>query len=221
MSGKEIIIEDDFDVTVALKSKEHPNSLYNLLPAILRPCVDAIPREYFTLSPDELETSAKDELKRNMSRYLTLKKLRVAFWQEHAMMIKHARSFDLNLVVKNVCSMGFFMKLANSPLLLYYILQPPEDYKVQMEEALLFGLDQLREILAMELDEFEKKDQAKMADVQRRIVVDFMNYSRGMPVHRTVNVNLDEDASQPQRGVEQLEEIDDKLKRLEERLKSQ
>jgi len=103
--------------------------------------------KYMELPEEELEKLVKPSL--------TLKRLRTNFWREYEMIHRNygrtshqENNISIYRICVGICTNDFFAnKIAPNDLLLAWIIRPPVNYEVAMEEALQHGLDRMREIL--------------------------------------------------------------------------
>jgi len=130
-------------------AESNKNSMINMAP----PWLQARMRtegmmKYMELPEEELEKLVKPNL--------TLKRLRTTFWREYEMLHRNfgrapatlENKISIYRICVGICTNEFFAnKIAPNDLFLAWIIRPPVNYEVAMEEALQQGLDRMREIL--------------------------------------------------------------------------
>lgn len=177
---------------IVLAEKENPRALTNMLPPVFARWIE----EHLHTSPELFD---KDE--QTLYKYLlkeigkqptaTDNRLRLKFWFEFDRAM--SQGLDKMLVVNiiaGVCSKElFYDKYLKSPSKVAWLLCPPTGYIIKAEEALEFGLEQLRDILDQPHVVAGKFD-ARLADLKIKIVAMLDTRVKGAPVQRSVNVNL-------------------------------
>lgn len=204
--------------------KTNPKSVYNMVPPSVRRRIDEIPDELWLLGTKELEKKYEDISPIDM-------KLRQSFWLEYDKAHQLNTAVRINNVIRGICSRTLFTtSIAARPHRLRYILEPPEDYKVVMQELLQIGMDEVRDILKAPLMTVDLKGNevtdAKIAAVKLKAVEMLYNRLQGMPIHRsmqiTQNTNFNHNTSGEGKGgvpdfsqVKDLEELEKIVQRLE------
>lgn len=175
-----------------LKDESNPTSVINLVPTVVAARIKAIPDDVFDLEFDELAELAKaGENER---------KMRVAFWLEYERAIRTASPILVANVYKGVCNQSnFYNRFIVNSYRLAYILTPPEDYSVKMEEMLLLAMNEERKILETPIKQvrtilkdgkektFDYVD-SSLAMVKHKIRESIQNRLQGMPVHRSMQI---------------------------------
>ena len=167
--------------------RENPFSVYNLCPQSVKDGIDNVPEYLWLLTPREMEKEYEGDLT-NVDRML-----RHSFWLEYDVAQKRGRPMVMENVFRGVCSRSMFDKfISKTPHRFAYMLKPPENYRVALEEILELGVRELREIIKAPIHFFDKKGNkltdSKLAGVKVKIVEALMNRLQGMPVHRSMQV---------------------------------
>ena len=125
------------------------SSMINMAPPWLQDHMrSANVMEYMELS--------EEELKKRVRPNLTFKRLRTNFWREYEMLHRNfgrapatlEKSISIYRICVGICTNEYFAsKIATNDLFLSWIIRPPVNYEVAMEESLQHGLDRMREIL--------------------------------------------------------------------------
>lgn len=152
-----------------------PLSVINLVPDPLRRQLELLRRSDKAHLLDLTETDLFKALDRlNQRPNPTDNRLRVKFWLEYDRLHETAERVSPRMVCANitsrVCSRELFYKhyITNHPRLAW-LLCPPASYMARMQEALNFGVDQVREILALPPNEVNREVRAA-ADMKIRLV---------------------------------------------------
>jgi len=146
---------DERQQEVSLWDEADPGSLINLVPEIVAKRFTearaALP-ELFELDEQDL---ARELRKRNQTPTATDHRLRLKFWLEYDKAKDSDSKIEIKQVTSNVCSKEFFYAhyLAR-PGKVAWLVCPPVGYATKMTEALEFGLEQLRDILAADHYEY-------------------------------------------------------------------
>lgn len=209
---------------VDLFDRTNKKSVINLLPDSLQAKVFAHSRE----RPDLFKMNEK-ELRTQTKPTPTECRLRLAFWNEFNEALAGNSSMVMSNIFTGICSQQYFdSRITNEANCMAWLLCPPANYIVALEEMLMQSQMRLREIL----DEDPVVDgevNFKLAELQLKIHQTVENRLRGSTVQRTqlmgeirttnmnVNANLAVTPEQAEHaiakmvGQESLAEIDEKL----------
>lgn len=202
---------------------ENPRSVINLLtPGVRAQILSAIESMPHLFQYDEHELyRALGKLKAQPSAIDN--RLRLAFWSEY----NRAQENDDHMrgvsIYGGICTHQHFTeRYLKRPEKVAWMLCPPTAYETMLEEALQFGVDQLRDILALPLTDERGKVNTSLAALKERIVARLDSRKFGSIVQRSLNVNMSEDKTTDKRLKEALlannmEEIQKKLRALEKR----
>lgn len=123
-------------------NESNPRSVINIVPEPVRRAMLLIPGEY--LAWDE------QMLKRQIKPNATTSRLRISFWQEYNRAQEDNKPINITRVYAGVCTNGFFYnKFLPQSALVAWMITPPTDYMKAMQETLVEGVDQLREIVTL------------------------------------------------------------------------
>ncbi len=205
------------DVAVRPEDSDNPRHVLNLVPDAVRRSMERIPAEYLLMDEVELESHAPRQ-----KWTLVDRRLRTAFWIEYARAQDAGTGMQMTLVYSGTCSRPYFYNtILESKSKLAYIMSPPTNYALAMEEALNFGVMRLREILDFPLyttdkDGIERPD-AKVADVILKTVALIDQRVKGAVIQRieqkNLNVHMGAKTAKDQ-DVISVDEIDRKLAEL-------
>lgn len=183
----------DLEPVNPLKDESNATSVINLVPTAMATRLKAIPEYVFDMEMKELEEKA------NVGQ--VERKIRVAFWLEYERAHRNGTPVRMASVYQGTCSMGYFFKnLITNSFKLAYILTPPEDYRVVMEEMLMLAMEEERQILQTPIKQTrtitDKRGEQKtvevidssLAMVKHKIRESLQNRLVGMPVHRSMQI---------------------------------
>jgi hypothetical protein len=192
---KDLIIRSGIggdDVNVV--NSDDAKSVFSLLPEAAQNYVKDIPEGVWNLSLGELVREAKPSLE--------LRKLRIAFWLEYERAVRTEMPMNMTSICKGLMGVQTLYKsVLAKPHAAVYLMTPPEDYRVQMEEMLQLALEEERKILelpAVKKTTYVNKNgdpivsevvDTGVASIKHKIRESLQNRLHGMPVQRTHNVN--------------------------------
>lgn len=196
--------------TVAIIDKDDPRSVFHLLPEVMQRYVETIAPEVWERSFAELTRDAKPDV--------DLKQLRIAFWMDYERCKRNGADIVLAQLCTGIMSIGRFKKhVLGDPFKLAYLLTPPEDYRVKLEEMLQVALEEERKILTLpnvkKKITFDKEGNehisettdASIAAVKHKIRESLQNRLYGLPVARIHQVNRNIDSTDDGKKIEDME----------------
>lgn len=205
---------------IAVSDLDNPRSVINLVSPVVREAMKRVPEEFLSLNDKELENLSPQK-----AFTVTDRRLRTAFWIEYGRAQDSMSSMNMAGIYGGICSRPYFYtNIMQDKVRLAYLLTPPQDYKVAMEEALSYGVDKIREILEMPLyDQNTGRPDPKIADVILKAVALIDQRVKGAVVQRhqvhQLNQNVGAPKAQAPGGEAQtMAEIDRKLAELEDKL---
>lgn len=147
-------------------------------------------------------------------------RLRLKFWVEYdRAQGRGDKGINMSNVLSSICSREFFYgQYLKHPHKVAWLLCPPTGYMVKAEEALEFGLEQLRDILSLPHVVNGKLD-AKLAELKAKIVAMLDNRVKGGVVQKSMNLNVstsNESVAQAA-AASTMEDLQKQLKELERR----
>lgn len=152
-------------------------------------------------------------------------RLRLGFWNEYNLAVEESRTMNMRQVFAGVCSQVYFYEVyLKCPERVAWMICPPTAYEKVLDEAIVFGLEQLREVLGLPLVDEKGKINVSLASLKERIVERLQERKFGTAVQRSLSVNvsgqtdraLDHKTQQTLLG-SSMEEIQKRLKLLEKR----
>jgi hypothetical protein len=208
-SHNELLVANHSDID--LRTKDNPRSIINLVPIYISKRIEVIPQDIFEMNEGDLAKQGRVDV--------IDKRLRHSFWLEYGVAQSKRKTMSMTDVFRGVCSEDYFKKSVTlNSFKLAYILTPPVDYKIALNEMLTLSLDALREILEMPIYDENGKVNPKVAAVKLSAITDVINRERGSTVQRiemksqSLNVNVEQQAERT------VDDIDLEIKRLEAKL---
>lgn len=209
---------------VSIINDSDPNSVFNKSPDYLKELIKTVPEEIWDMPMYEVINKGKIDIDD--------RKLRLAFWLEYERAVRNDTPIHMPNVYKGIVHGSRMNKtiLANK-YKLAFIMTPPEDYKVKLEEMLVLALDEERKILELpvvqtkiQIDKegneirHEKVD-SSLASLKHKIRESLQNRVHGAVAQninqRTINKNFNVDTTSEElskNSVEDLEKIVNELK---------
>ena len=156
---------------IDLLDSANPQSVYNLVSTQIQTAItnarEASP-ELFLEDEADLKAVLRS---RNQEPTPTDHRIRINFWEEYEK--THAagrRSMSIEAIHAGVCSRQYFQsKYLSHPSKVAWMLCPPANYLTATKEALLYGIDQLREILSYPMKE-NGKFNTRIMEIKLKIV---------------------------------------------------
>lgn len=208
-------------IPVSLWDRDDPNSIFNRTDVKIGKAFEAIykkHRKYFDLDEDRLYKLLKRE---DCKPTPTDNRLRYSFWQEFDRCIaKGHKKMKMSHVFGGICTHDYFYKrYILEPMQLVWFLCPPASYTVYVEEALNFGMSQLRTMLGY--DDFNSKGEPdhKMMEIKAKIVKMLDERKHGLANQHSTSLNLNVTDKQLEKKVteETMKAIEAKIQAIEDR----
>ena len=196
---------------LSIKDKSEPDSLISRLPTVLSERLNVIPNSILELSDTDLRKSGKlgvDE-----------ERLRISMWQEYYRACDSNRSMTLNNIYEGICSREHLLRsvIMNS-YSFAYLCRPPLNLAIAAEEALLLGIEQVRDILSQPHVDAQGKFNASLGKLKLDAYKELHARVKGMVVQKIESksavVHVD---AQPK----SVDEINQRLAELESKANPQ
>lgn len=151
-------------------------------------------------------------------------RLRIKFWDEY----DRAQADNSRMEVKNIfagiCVREYFYgHYLAKPEKVAWMMCAPASYEVKMEEALAFGIEQLRDILELDHVSASGRIDVKLLELKAKIVAMMDQRVKGAVVQRVENKNMNLNISTSDQTVAKkamagtMEQIEKRLKELDSR----
>lgn len=175
--------------------KDEPHSLFNLLTPALVARVSRIPDEYFGLSESELAAKIHENKPTKRIQGMSLEnRVRLAFWREYVAAINSGEKMRPQHIWRGVTSCEYFYLMMDRPLQAAWILNPPPEESLILEESYAYALQKVREILDMPLYKVTGEADAPVAGQILRAAEFLGNRLHGAPTQKieskTLRVNV-------------------------------
>lgn len=187
-------------------------SILNLVPTKISEKI-SLARE----AKPELFERDERELRKEVLPTPTDNRLRLAFWNEYNRAQSESNAMKMNAVYAGVCSAQYFHdSYLQRPEHVAWLLCPPAAYQTIMEEALMFGIDQLRDILEMSVVAKNGQINVKLGELKAKIVAMLDLRVKGAVMTKNVNLNLNAEGN-VKKAVESnsMEDVDRRIAELE------
>jgi hypothetical protein len=219
-----VVENDDWELKIFRDGgpydRKDPRSLYNIMPKECRPVLDNMPITLLTMDEPHLEAAIKP------TPYLN--HLRRAFWMEYDMAQNTVTNMSLSGIQKclgNNSPSILLREYLLSEKSLAWVLIPPTHYDSLIEEALNRGMRRLNQILDMPMVHPDGSTDHKAAEIILKAVAFLDIRKNGMPTQnitqdvRQLSVSVTSSEAKKLGMLPRSEELDLKIKKLEERLK--
>lgn len=151
-------------------------------------------------------------------------RLRLKFWDEYDRAQAELKNIIISNVTPGVCSREYFTQnYLASPEKVAWLLCPPASYVVKMEEALAFGIEQLRDILELPTTSPSGRVDTKLAELKAKIVAMMDIRVKGAITQKieqkSMNINVQTSDKQVANRALQgsMEDIEKRLRELKKR----
>jgi hypothetical protein len=225
-TGQDLTIrEQTTSVPADIFDESNPRSMINLIPPIMaekvRVAVGAKPG-YFHMDERALAKHLAKLSRNTRGPNVTDNRLRLKFWDEYDRAQHENTKMNMTNVYAGVCSREYFSSCyLASPEKVCWLILPPASYVVKMEEALAFGIEQMRDILDEPnffWDKGRKKVNVKLLELKAKIVHMLDNRVKGaVPQQieqRSMNVNVSSKDVSQLAMMGTMEEIERRLQTL-------
>ena len=196
--------------------KESPTSLYNIMPREARATFDNMEVAMLLMDEAHLEKRIKP------TPYLN--QVRTAFWKEYDAAQSTQTKMTIKGIQKHIGTYSPSVLLREylmAPATLSWILIPPTHYDSLVDEALDRGLRRIQQIIDMPMEKPDGTLDHKAAELIMKAVAFLDLRKNGMPMQRSEIKQLSVNVSKgdlKQLGSMKGEDIDQKIRELEERL---
>lgn len=192
----ETVLTDNKETTkeneLIIWDRSDPESLINMLPPEVSLRMETTLQkepDLFSLDEQTLSTTLR---KRNKNITATDNRLRLKFWSEYDLCKENgAKTMNMARVMRGLCSKEFFYKYyLREPGRIAWLLCPPINYMVKATEALEFGLEQMRDILATPHTDLRGRLDARVAALKITIFKLLEDRIKGSVVQKTENKSV-------------------------------
>jgi hypothetical protein len=206
-----------------LWQRSEPRSLINIVPNVAAESFISASKEDPHLFGHDEEGLHKILKATGAIPSATDNRLRVAFWMEYERAQVAGSQMELRNVYSGVCSKPYFYQtyLNNSAKVAWLTCQI-SSYEKYADEAITFGLTQLREVLALPHAEFHedgsvKKIDTKLIELKAKIIFGLEARRKGAVVQRVEQKNMNLSITATDKQAAQLA-MEGTMEQLEKRL---
>ena len=193
------------------------HSLFNILPASFIRGAQKLEEKHLAMDEYDLRELMSARHRKILGR------LRQSLWLHIHTTTGHRKRVNMKVIIRGITTMYWLYSQLEKPHVVAYLLKPPGNYEVFLNEALHVAVDQIRDILEEpHVDPETGRVDARMADVKRRLFVDIADRVKGMPIQRTENLNVNKEIGVNQsfnevlpNDVTDIKDIDNKIMELE------
>lgn len=151
-------------------------------------------------------------------------RLRLAFWLEYDRAQEREEKMTIQNIYAGVCGRTYFYnRYLGNPAKVAWLLTPPTSYDLHLTEALSYGMDRLREMLAISPLGPGGKVNVKLMELQTKIVAMLDVRKHGMATQKVEQKNMNLHVSTTNEQVAKMavtgtmEQLERRMKELERR----
>ena len=190
-----------------------PKSVWNLMPELLARKARELPQEFLESTEEELA----DMMPRRRFNEIE-HRLRHTFWQEYDRASSNLVPMQISNIVKGVTTRETFLnRIMLDPVRLAFIMHPPTDYRVSLEETLGTLTKKLRQIADLPVYGDDGKPQYKNIELILKTFPHVDNRVKGGFLQRIESKNVTVSVNGSVGMPETAEDIDRRLRELEKR----
>lgn len=212
----------------SLLDTENPRSVINLAPDQVKLAILRTPLDFINMEEEELVPLAFPRVQRKQGHTriapsATDCRLRSAFWLEYERCQENVTKMSMRHIYSGVCSQSYFIQnWLRSKYKVAWLLKPPADYRMALEELLMYGLEEMREIMTLPVvNEATGRVDSKLADIKFKIWQAVEMRLKGAIIQKirseNLNVNFNNDGSAPPTSAaeDDVSILDQKIAELE------
>jgi hypothetical protein len=202
-----------------VRDSSNPRAIINLVPEAVVNAIMRLPAELVDMGEAELKAHFEAGTRKYNPSILD-DRIRFMFWREYDNAQSNIRQMVMTHVYYGICSRESFYLLLQNKMRVAWMLCPPVDYMIGAEEALTYGLEQLRDILSRPHVGLMGVVDAKAAGIKLEIVRMLDARVKGAIVQTTRNLNVNMNANKPVVSSPKIEDVDQRIKELEDQIKT-
>ena len=162
------------------KDFKNPPILETLLPDEILNAVKGLPEEYRDLTEEQLE----DKFPRPDA---TLLQLRMMLWREYDRAMELRHKMDFGRIHMGICTKATFLKFLVKVKNLAWLVTPPKQYLIEVEEMGRAALRQMREIINLPINE-DGVVNVKLGELKLKVMMALDMRLNGGYLHRSMQV---------------------------------
>lgn len=190
-------------------------SVVNMVPELLRRRIDSVPADFWELTEDELVRFTKS------GRFTEIdSKLRITFWAEYNRAFDAGTMMRVSGIVTGVCTTHtFYNRVTTDPARLVFIMTPPLNYKVELEDTLNVLIKKLRQIADLPVSDDDGNPNYKNIDLILKTFPHIDNRVKGGVVQRVEQKTVTMQLPAGREPTGSVSDIDKRLAELEQKSK--
>lgn len=135
--------------------------------SLIRLAPEVVQRKMLEL-PETLRTMSEAEMKHQFGKQITptWKQIRLSFWFEYDRVQREWQNkMESRAIVAGICAEEYWYRLLKLQEFVAFLITPPTQYTIRMQEAVSYGFERLREILDLPLIDEAGKAIPRNADL--------------------------------------------------------
>lgn len=144
--GEKLTKEEEIFSSVQVFGLNNPASIESIAPAPIVAALDTIPEEMWSWDEEDFD--------KNVEPTATMRRLRISFWHAYNRALESGKPMRTSDIHAGICHQQYLQqRIIAEPARLAFILKPPVQYAMMMEEALSYSITRVREILSLPIVE--------------------------------------------------------------------
>lgn len=187
----------------AILDESNPRSIINLCPKNIRAAILRTPIEFIEMDEADLVPRAFPKIQPGKAAPKPTPidcRIRTAFWIEYDRCQQHMLPMLMKNIYGGVCTQSYFQQhWLSSKYKTAWLLKPPTDYRIALEELLMYGVEEMREVMSLPLTDNQGRVNTKLAEVKFKIWQAVEMRLKGAVIQRirseNLNYNVDSDTT--------------------------
>lgn len=208
---------------IAVFDKKNPRSVYNIVTPAIRDAIDKLPSKYMKASEKQLTNWCEPGHIENQ--------IRICFWNEYEYAQDNMCRMRAPFIYQLACSKDhFYNVILESSTKVAWMLHPPQDYMLSMEELLMLSVTEMRDILTLPnrhtkpgKNHYAGEPNTKIIDSKIKIFALLDNRVKGAVKQKleieqrsmSINVNAEAPPQTVGQVEKELKSLDNQIKKLE------
>lgn len=208
--------QSDVPSAPSIYNEDDPRSVIRLVQPSLREAILSLPDEYRNLS--ELEYKKKYFPSAQDNR------IRGSFWREYDLAQAEMRPMNSTAIFAgHTTNEYFYTRFLKNYQMVGWMIIPPTDYMVFIEEGLNYGISRIREIMELPIMDTKGRVNTRVCEIIIKATAMLDMRIKGAYIQRSeikqLNFNMETDAKDMGKllRTDSMEEIDKRIKYLEKR----
>ena len=207
---------ENTELLSVFRGVDKQKDLLEMLPQKMKRAIEALPKEYLALAPEQLQELIKRDAKNKKQLTTTDHRLRLSLWQCYDAAFATKKEMHMRHVFSGICSGDYFYDVLKHPHKLAWLICPIPDYLKASEECLLLSTERVRELLTIPMVDKDGKVNVQVANLILKAHQMLDTRVKGAIVHKAQIHTVTENITPPKEELS-LEEMQEKIKLLEEK----